>query len=404
MEEFSLEDLPTNEAVPKLKLKRFAPIKLFDTGSLSNDEFSKIRQEIEKALGHKVLGGSDTGKALGISKFVSPQELYDQKAGLKPEIQLENPDKKWIFTAGHAFEDGVAQLTKLFWEEKKHAVSIINDTNMYQCATKDEKGLLRYPFAVGNLDRIIIIDGKKGVLELKTTSRLGEIPKEYILQCRYYMAITNLDFAIISICAGNSKSSFKSVLIRRDMELEESLMESMRDFWLLIEEGGERKIKGANASLMLSYLNKYYGDIDETLPIVDMSSKRDEISEVLKIDEKIKNLETEIKSLKERKTELYAEWTSIYKKSAEAVVETAEGIRVLVKRTPGYFSEEIDEERLRKEEPETYKRYLTLFNKSLFKAEEPEKYKDYLKPKMVNPESKKEAFSLKVLGKKGGNS
>ena len=409
-EELPLDCLPTNTAPEKFdtsSLRRQAPIKLLDTINMTDEEFSSVRQNIEKALGYHVLGGSDTGKALGISRFVSAQELYDAKVGNAPEVKVNDDSKKWIFTAGHAFEEGVAKLTKLYWEQKGYSVKIDNDTGMYQCGTRDKNGELRYPFAVGNLDRVITVNGKKGVLEIKTTSfnaekitklRNGEIYPEYLTQIRYYMAITNYDFAVISVCWGSGPQDFVSIVIHRDLDTENELMESMRDFWLLIEEGGKRKIPDGTPSLLLSYLKRYYGDVDETAPMADMDGEKDSVGKILALNEEISSLKAQIKALESQKSEIYNDWMRLFEKSGESVVILDDGRRICVKRTPGYNADILDEDKLKKEKPDIYQKFLKeTFDCASFKAEYKEIYSQYLFPKTINPESKKDAFSLKVL-------
>ncbi len=410
-------DLPTNSEntapfVPIKGLKRNPPKVLIDTGNMTHEQFSIARQDIQKELGHTVFGGSDTGKVLGLSSWGTAQRLYVEKTTGK---SYSDDSDSWILAAGHALEAACAELTIKYWKKHgNHSVVMLNDTGMYQCQTKNADGTLRYPFAVGNLDRIILMDGKKGVQECKSIANTGATkakrdaikkgicPSDYESQCRYYMAIMNLDFTIISFIWGNTEADFASFIIRRDFELEQNLMESMRDFWLHVERKEEPDYKNYNALSVCKWYRKYYSIIDTTLPELDLTGTEGNVEELLAIDTRIKELTEQINELKERKADIHAEWLAIFKEAGKGQVTLSDGRNVQIERKVAYKTQTLDLERLEKEKKDLYLSYLTAFDTDKFKADYPDLYEEYLTPKVVNPNSTSEPFKIRVSKAKKG--
>lgn len=405
---------PTNETetvfTPIKGLKRRKPKILMDTKNMSHEDFSRARQEIQKSLGHTVLGGSDTGAVMGVSTYTSKQELYHEKT--TGENKRDNAGKSWIFLGGHESEDLIAALTKEYWKiHGNHSVAILNDTGMYQCQTLNEDGTLRYPFAVGNLDRVINLDGKTGVMECKTVMNFekiqalkkGIIPPDYECQCRYYMAIMDYNFAIISFYWGPSENEFKSFIIRRDFELEQNLMEEMRDFWLHIESKQEPDFsKVYNPSLVSNWYKRYYASIDTTLPEIDMTGQEDEIETVLSLNEQIKDLKKQIKDLEDMKTDIFSNWLQQYGYAGIGYAELSDGQIVSVERIISYQKQNIDLEKLKNDLPDLYETYANKFNEDAFKTDYPDIYQEYLEAPKVNLKSKTDPFKLNARKLKKG--
>ncbi len=406
--------LPTNETtatvfIPVKGLKRREPKVLLNTAGMSDEAFSKIRQDIQKTLGHTVLGGSDTGAVMGVSTYTTGQELYNEKT--TGESHRDKKGKSWLFLGGHASEDLIAKLTVEYWKKHgNHSVAIINDTNMYQCQTMNADGTLRYPFAVGNLDRIIILDGKKGVMECKTVADFnkqkaiakGIIPPDYECQCRDYMAIMNLNFAIISFYWGPAENQFKSFIIRRDLELEQNLMECMRDFWIHVENKTQPDFKAYNPLLVMNWYRRYYSVIDNTQPEVDMTGREDEVESVVSYNEQIKKLKEEIKELEDMKADIYAGWMGEFKYAGFGCAELSDGRIAQVERVLSYCKQNLDIEKLSAERPDIYKTYCNAFNEDAFKTDYPDLYNDYLEELKVNTKTTAEPFKVKATKLKKG--
>jgi predicted phage-related endonuclease len=115
----------------------------------------------------------------------------------------------------------------------------------------------QYPFMVGHIDRYVFdsienaneFDGEifhpdgscaaAHLLECKTASpfsqsdwgELGtdEVPMSYLVQCLWYLAITNLERCDVAVLFGNS--DFRIYEVYRDKELEDLIISKAAAFW-----------------------------------------------------------------------------------------------------------------------------------------------------------------------------
>lgn len=149
----------------------------------------------EEWLQHRTgyIGGSDAAAIVGASPYMSNSELWEIKTGRKEQKDIsEEPFVKY----GSQAEEHLRELFKLdfpeytvFYEENN---SFLND---------------RYPWAAVSLDGWLEDqEGRKGVLEIKTTNilRAGQksewddrIPEGYYVQLLHELMVTEFDFAIL---------------------------------------------------------------------------------------------------------------------------------------------------------------------------------------------------------------
>lgn len=194
----------------------FKPQIVVDTADLTEDEWLEERK--------KGIGGSDAAVACGCSPYRTSRELYYDKIG----IGVSSYEKSgWLaMEIGNRLESLVAQLFVM-----KTGYTIHKDTNMY-CNPE-------YPFMIANLDYIYTTpDNKSGILEIKTASvykkddwKDDKIPLHYELQVRYYMAVMNINEAWICCLFGNNEDDFVMRHIRRDLFIEELVIQCEYDFW-----------------------------------------------------------------------------------------------------------------------------------------------------------------------------
>lgn len=142
----------------------------------------------------KGIGGSDAACILGLNPWKSNQQLWREKMGLlKPEDISDKP----AVIYGHKAEGSLRQLFKLDFPEYK--LTYRNNTILQNKAL---------PWMQASLDGTLeeIETGRKGVLEIKTTSILQSMQKEkwscrvpdnYYLQCLHYLLVTGWDFVIL---------------------------------------------------------------------------------------------------------------------------------------------------------------------------------------------------------------
>ena len=155
----------------------------------------KILDSREEWLQHRsnYIGGSDASAILGMNPYRTNIELWQIKTGqLVPEDISEKPYVKY----GTEAERYLRALFELDYQE--YEVEYV-ENNMFL----NEK----YPFAHASLDGWLTDqDGRKGILEIKTTNILQSMQKEkwnhripdnYYIQILHYLMVTEFDFAIL---------------------------------------------------------------------------------------------------------------------------------------------------------------------------------------------------------------
>jgi putative phage-type endonuclease len=184
----------------------------------------------------KYLGGSDIGAILGFSKYRTALDVWLEKTG-----RVVNNVDNLPVRFGSFAEEFVA--------------------NEYASQTgyvlvHHESGLAhsQYPFMVGHIDRFVFesnddvngelfhFDGSYAashLLECKTASpfnqsdwgELGsdEVPMSYLVQCLWYLAITNIERCDVAVLFGNT--DFRIYEVYRDQELEDLIIAKAAAFW-----------------------------------------------------------------------------------------------------------------------------------------------------------------------------
>jgi len=146
---------------------------------------------LDKRKSH--IGGSEAAALVGCNPYLTNIDLYRIKTGQQAQ---ENIDNKDYVLYGHNAEPHLRELFALDYPEYK--VGYV-DNNMW---LND-----KYPFAHASLDGWLTDrDGRKGILEIKTTNILQSMQKEkwdhripdnYYCQVLWYLGVTEFDFAIL---------------------------------------------------------------------------------------------------------------------------------------------------------------------------------------------------------------
>lgn len=212
----------------------------------------------------KGIGGSDAGSILGLNKYSSPLDTYYEKIGAIDDTPVSDFSRVAMSIGNY--------LEPLLREEfiiRYPSFSVTDDKTMYQ--HRD------YPFMLANVDGIITRpDNKKGILECKTFSMMtaddwistnylseedGKCPVHYEMQARHYMAVLDLDFAVVYGLDLTTKQFYR-VIIERDLELEEKLILAEREFWDCVERKEAPTLNtvlaNINNSLQQNIFLKYY--------------------------------------------------------------------------------------------------------------------------------------------------
>ena len=195
---------------------------------LNNQDFTRERT--------KYLGGSDIGAILGFSKYRTALDVWLEKTG-RVINEVDNLPVRFGTFAEEFVASEYATQT---------GFSLVHS----------EAGIVHphYPFMVGHIDRFVLesasdIDGElihpdgacaaAHLLECKTASpfnqsdwgELGtdEVPMGYLVQCLWYLAITNLERCDVAVLFGNS--DFRIYEVYRDKELEDLIINKAASFW-----------------------------------------------------------------------------------------------------------------------------------------------------------------------------
>jgi len=195
---------------------------------LNNQDFTANRS--------KYLGGSDIGAILGFSKYRTAIDVWLEKTG-----RVVNEVNNLPVRFGSFAEEFVAS-------------EYATQTGCALVHSEDGVAHPRYPFMVGHIDRYVF-DGEgtdtdelfnsdgsciaSHLLECKTASpfnqshwgELGtdEVPMSYLVQCLWYLAITNLERCDVAVLFGNS--DFRIYEVYRDKELEDLIINKAATFW-----------------------------------------------------------------------------------------------------------------------------------------------------------------------------
>ena len=176
------------------------------------------------------IGGSDASAVLGLNPYKTNIELYLEKTGQRTAPDIS--DKDYV-KYGHDAEPLLRSLFALDHPEYKVEYMIRNE---------------KYPWAHASLDgELTDQDGRKGILEIKTTNILqsmqrekwrDQIPDNYYIQVLHYLLVTEYEFVglraqLKSVWQGQIQLQTKDYHIERsDVEEDiEILKQAEEEFW-----------------------------------------------------------------------------------------------------------------------------------------------------------------------------
>lgn len=293
---------------------------LVNTNNMSHEEWLEWRR--------KGIGGSDAAAVAGLSPWKSPIAVWLEKTG---QAEPEKPGEAAYW--GRVLEDVVA---------REFSIRTGLRVRRRNAILKHQE----HEWMIANIDREIV--GVREGLECKTTSAYNanewkddEVPAQYILQVQHYLAVTGYEAWWIAVLIGGNRFVYKR--IERDEELIQELIEIERDFWENhVLANVPPNLDGSRASTEL--VKRMYPRA--TLPAVNLPSQAKELIEELE------NVKADIKLLEERKNECE-------NKLKQLLGEHEEGkIGNMVVTWKNITSKKFDTNRLKKEKPEIYERYL----------------------------------------------
>ena len=186
------------------------------------------------------IGGSDAAAVVGMNPYKTNVDLWMEKTGqVIPEDISDKPFVKYGTQAE-------THLRGLFALDFPQYIVEYVDNNMFQ----NDK----YPWAHASLDGWMTDqDGRKGILEIKTTEILQsmqkekwnkKIPDNYYVQILHYLMVTEFEFAILkaqlkTVFDGVPYLQTKHYFIERaDVEEDiQYLAEEEKKFWNQVQTG-----------------------------------------------------------------------------------------------------------------------------------------------------------------------
>ena len=165
------------------------------------------------------LGGSDVGTILGVNKYKTVHELWEEKT-----LRKAPPKQNHKMHFGHVLEDPIA---KEFARVMGVKIRISNK----QYKSENE------PWLLGNVDRLITLQDKsKAVLECKNSA-------DHTCQCQHYMYITGIHKCYLAcLIDGNDFRVYEVLYNQSDVN---EIVQKATEFWFnnIIEDiEPERKL------------------------------------------------------------------------------------------------------------------------------------------------------------------
>ncbi len=294
-----------------------------DTKGMSLEEFAASRTG---------LGGSDQAALFGISPWDNLYALWcrtTKKQKLRPQ---RTDSERFALFRGHAFEEPVAQMFRF-----KTGYELKDDTNIY--AHPD------YLYLRANLDRIYerkVTDKEgqsrviTGVLECKTTTpdnpdvelwKKGICPMHYLVQVHFYLLVTGLEEAHIVCMWGFKDRDYVHIHIPRNKDLEKKILQTNVAFWekYVLTDKKPPLLFAKQAQTVVKSLQEYT-EAKEDKPWIILDEKhRDRLKKMETIDFKVKELQDQIKELKEVKARLQIPLCDEMGEVCEAMLSTGDG-------------------------------------------------------------------------------
>lgn len=217
------------------------------------------------------LGGSDIAAALGVSSYKVPRRLWAELTGV---IERKDIGHLPAVKMGNKLEPVVADL---FAEETGYKVRRNNWILQHDS--------IDYLYA--NIDREVILpDGSKAVLECKTANanmrkvwQGDSVPKEYMAQVQFYLAVTGYEKAFLAVLIGGV--DFEYWEIERSEKLIGEILAGAAAFWRCVEEGIEPSIDGSEDAARLLLETYREAEAGKTITLEHSDYEKIEIREIL---------------------------------------------------------------------------------------------------------------------------
>lgn len=189
-----------------------------------------------------LIGGSDASALVGLNPYKTNIDLWREKTGRQKAPDISNEE---FVKFGHEAEPHLREMFAL--DHPQYQVGYLENNMFFND---------KYPFAHASLDGWLTDqDGRKGILEIKTTNILqsmqkekwnDRIPDNYYCQVLWYLMVTEFDFVVLkarlrSEWQGEIRVTIRHYTIERS-EVEEDIEElrkAAEKFWKAVQADRE---------------------------------------------------------------------------------------------------------------------------------------------------------------------
>lgn len=233
---------------------------------ISHEQWLKARQT--------GIGGSDVAPILGISKWTTPLDVYNEKVADTPTEKDSDP-MEW----GRRLEPVIRQA----YADKTGRVVAVPEKQFRSGA---------HPFMIANVDGVC----EDRLLEIKT-ARSGadwgeegtnEIPDYYLTQVMHYMIVTGYRLCDVAVLIG--ASDFRIYTVEYDDDLAQLLIEAEAKFWKMVENRtppAPRSLAETKAAFPASVPSSIEADNKIAEAMTELAKVRNEIKQLKDTDDKL---------------------------------------------------------------------------------------------------------------------
>lgn len=213
------------------------------------------QQRADRRLG---IGGSDISAMLGLSKYKTPFELYQEKLG------LIEPNKK---------ESNAARVGKIM---ESLVIELYEEHREHQLIAKGEVPTKCHPihsFMRANVDGIL---ASGALVEAKTTSYMnrklwgeaetGQIPRDHACQVAFYSLVYDPPYVDVPVIFRGTEE-FQVYLYTRNAALESMIQQQCLQFWnnVQTETPPMAQTFGDLVNMYTKTVEESYAQLDETI-------------------------------------------------------------------------------------------------------------------------------------------
>lgn len=271
-----------------------------DITTLSKEEWREKRKN--------GIGGSDVGTILGLNKYQSVFDIFYNKIGAK-DLKTVSEKSQIAMEIGNRLEELVADI----FQKHHPSMQVLIDNTMYQHDM--------YDFMLANIDRRLMLpDNTTAILECKTlvnpeewTSTdfckgiKGMCPLSYEYQVRHYMAVLDIDLAIIAGLNIATKELYV-VYVMRDKEIENKMIAAESEFWQSVEARSiptmSQQFNQLSTSIKANAFKQFYGAEKAVTYQIHYKDELDIFNEINELILKQQFYSVEVDKIKKEKEEL----------------------------------------------------------------------------------------------------